>query len=94
MTDGIGVDPDGVHDLALVPLQKDRTTDDCEMVVCIACLTNSGYVVNGSNSSSVTGERRRRGNVFLQGKDIYMLVDFQDIWCGFLCILRLGSRGT
>ena len=73
-------DPDGVDDF-LVPLQKSRTTDDCEMLVCIACLTNSGFVVNGSNSSNsnITGSSRRRNSTYQHSTDIYMLVDFQDI---------------
>ena len=86
MTNVGDVDPN----MALVPLQKNRTTDDCEMVVCVACLTNSGFVVNGSNSAMSV--RRRRGT-FLHGKDIYMLVDFQDILCGFL-YPQIGSCGN
>ena len=73
---GMGEDPDGEEDLVLVSLQKNRTTDDCQLVVCLACLADSGYAASGTNTSitsnTVVLNRRRRMSFFING--MYMSV--------------------
>ena len=65
---GMGEDPDGEEDSVLVSLQKNRTTDNCQLDVCLACLADSGYSASGTNTSNtVVLDRRRRMPSFISG---------------------------
>jgi hypothetical protein len=53
-------DPDIEDDIVLVQLQKNRTTDNCQLTVCPDCLANSGYSLSSDSTQSNNPLIRRR----------------------------------
>ena len=68
-----GLDQEDENDEFMVSLQKNRTTDNCQVLVCLSCLTESGFVVSGTNFSDSNGSapaRRRRATDFTSDSGI------------------------